>query len=562
MAKVEPDLERKGSVRERLLSYEQALAANQPPPASRLVGSRPPPFSSSSTGNIAKLRAQFDSGVAGQPTKSFAPPARSLEVRRATSGVLPGHLTPSAALAVPLLPPPPTQSVRARVGCIAKSRGDSKGTPGPFPSAEARDGEGSTPVRRLAVPSKGFAQARYAAASASPSGGLPPKATTSPQAKALPLPKAKGPPKRKLANISELRVWRAGIQELFKLLVTNAIDETSLEALSHMPKKPDGSALVRGSLLPMLIRREIDIRSCMEADISAAQPDLKHLSFEQLLSLRVPCLEFVPVADRQAGHKSFLEILDLQLHEKLTRRLLGFSDTAPGSPVTPKSARPKLEDKQGALRVLGARIVLTLGAVEAISNGWSKAASVKVAEASLPAIPASWVIALDKETYWPYDICLLDTCKPSLQLLEDAASDLVKAASGNLVAAATSTTSSADGMLYWEIAVLDPRIDNIMEEIHPLEDKLARQLTQELRTTLRSRSAARVDLGVTPSEVVASDKPAQSEPADIKGAPPVRGLVSRLANRIDSTAARSVDVVAAKRVNTAPCRSMRGVSGS
>merc|ERR1711879_1106808 len=74
--------------------------------------------------------------------------------------------------------------------------------------------------------------------------------------------------------------------------------------------------------LSRLISNQIELKSCMESDVSAAQSDIRYLTAEQLLAIRVPTMELATESHSHSARNSFLEMVDKHLFSKLARHCL------------------------------------------------------------------------------------------------------------------------------------------------------------------------------------------------------------------------------------------------
>jgi hypothetical protein len=184
-----------------------------------------------------------------------------------------------------------------------------------------------------------------------------------------------------LANVGEYRVFSAGVDRLHRNLKEKfGYDEADLMS---MPKRKNGtSLLMQASFLLRLLDGRLEIKGCMESDVSAAQMDLRHLTCEQLLEIRVRNLDFTTSSSSHIAHLNFLDVLDLHLFEKLTQKLI--RRAAPSPPV-------------GTGRVLGRKVLLTLGAIQMLEDGWgsNQLPSALGQTRALP--PHVWVLGLGGE---------------------------------------------------------------------------------------------------------------------------------------------------------------------
>lgn len=302
-----------------------------------------------------------------------------------------------------------------------------------------------------------------------------------------------------LASISEQRVLKAGVHCLREALAGDAA------SLSELPRRRDGAPLVlQGSFIRRLLGDELELKVCSQCDVSAAQPDLRHLSTEQLLTLRARTLDFSTDSDSHSAHRNFLFSLDSHLFEKLARQSLR-KPTESSQPARPDS-----------LRTLGIRMALVLGAVDVMAKGWNDN-GVAGAEDGGASLPVCWAIKLD-ESDWPgCSAAVFHSRELWLEVVHDESHDFAKVASDSQVAVVTdrSIGSGIDRRLHWEIVAFDPATDDIVAELSHKEGVERDKLSSELSSVIRQRCSSRMEaLGLTPSdEAAACPSPAPSTPA-------------------------------------------------
>merc|ERR1719195_883803 len=102
-----------------------------------------------------------------------------------------------------------------------------------------------------------------------------------------------------------------------------------------------------------LIKGQLELKSCLESDVSAAQMDVRHLNPEQLLHIRVDTLDFSTESETHSCHKNFIGMVDTQLFTKLARRFLRGTACPPDH-----------------LFKLGVKMTLILGAQQVLNDGW------------------------------------------------------------------------------------------------------------------------------------------------------------------------------------------------
>eukprot|EP00913_Durusdinium_trenchii_P009235 g8681.t1 len=97
-----------------------------------------------------------------------------------------------------------------------------------------------------------------------------------------------------------------------------------------------------------------EIKNCMESDISAAYLDLRHLTLEQLLSIKMANLDFVTASASHSAHNNFLEAVEAYLSEQLLQRALACCDHV----------------GRQLRAALGRRLLMIMGACALLREGW------------------------------------------------------------------------------------------------------------------------------------------------------------------------------------------------
>jgi len=329
-------------------------------------------------------------------------------------------------------------------------------------------------------------------------------------------------PRWHLANISEQRVLKAGLIQLQQELAKNA----EPAALLELPRRRDGSPLImQASFLRRLLSAELDLKVCMECDVSGAQLDLRHLAMEQLLAIRVRTLDFSTDSESHSAHKNFLLTVDLHLFEKLARHCLQGASAG----VIPRRSQ--------TLHALGVHVVLTLGAIEVLSSGWDSRAT---SSNSGTPIPPCWAVKLDERNWPGCSIALLHAGPLRLEVLPQECADVSKSAGGGHVAVVWdhSSGTGANRRLDWEVFALDPQSDDVLAAVAQQDDTAAEALASELSAAIKRRSITRLAaLGLPPEppagqvEATSPQRPAASAP-EVRT--PVAGRVAAAVQRIDS----------------------------
>jgi len=312
--------------------------------------------------------------------------------------------------------------------------------------------------------------------------------------------------RRKLNDIGEQRVLKAGLTRLCTLLTRGL----SSQVLSELPQRSGGGQLfMTPSFYQRLLRGETELKVLLEGDVAAAQSDLRHLRLEQLLSIRVSTLDWATESHSHSAHTNFLMSLDMHLFERLAR---DFLRTIP-------------DVKPATLHALGLRIALVAGAEEVIAQGWGQR-SVHGAADALPALPQVWALALGPE-FTPARVALFHSRELWLQLCDGELRSVQDIVAGLKVAVTTdrSTGVGKDRVLHWEIAVMDPSFEDILDEIKQQDQAFAEQkkICSELTAVLKKRMSGRAkELGlvVEPeapqrNELQESGAPEQPEPSAV-----------------------------------------------
>lgn len=283
-------------------------------------------------------------------------------------------------------------------------------------------------------------------------------------------------PLRKLYNVTEQKVLKAGVTKLHDRLALGT-------AVADVPTDTPGSRskMLGAPYLRRLLSGHVELKQSHESDVCAAQLDVRHLSPEQLLRIRSGTLDLATESQSHSARNSFLTTVDRHLFEKLAKRCL-LEEATVG------------EVKPETLHTLGVRLVIVVGAVVLLEEGWGSSFETR----ELPPLPSLWVVQL-AEDGWPEDYGwgVFDVDELRMQLLPGEQPDFAAAASGgNVVAVRDRTTGiGKDRMLSWEIAVFDPSTDDVLTELQNLDGPttpLGRSLTTELSAALAQRSTGRV----------------------------------------------------------------------
>lgn len=317
--------------------------------------------------------------------------------------------------------------------------------------------------------------------------------------------KAKAPlPKRTLANITEQRVLKAGVARFHKdFVVVEAGD------IMTLPKRGDGSSmLMQTSFFERLLSERLELKSSLESDVAAAQPDLRHLSMEQLLSIRAETLDFLTESEKHSAHNNFLNTLDHHLFEKLTFHCLQRYDGNLTSHVT----------AEGLYKV-GFRLGLMLGAVEMFRNGWDVPQGQTLEE--FPSVPSCWVMRLDDQQSEGSSFAIFNTEKLWLKVMSSVLDfgEVVPSDERLAVVLDRSSGSGQTRTLHLEVSCLDTHgpAAEVAAEIERRSRvpglRTNRNLLNDLNSAMQNRRCAR--LGFTES-AEATDKPDASTAHSVK----------------------------------------------
>eukprot|EP00929_Paragymnodinium_shiwhaense_P087134 TRINITY_DN4741_c0_g1_i1.p1 TRINITY_DN4741_c0_g1~~TRINITY_DN4741_c0_g1_i1.p1 ORF type:complete len:956 (-),score=196.51 TRINITY_DN4741_c0_g1_i1:292-3159(-) len=266
-----------------------------------------------------------------------------------------------------------------------------------------------------------------------------------------------------LAGLSEQRVFAAGITKLHDELVAKREAD-----LLCMPRRANGLPILlqsQESFFRRLLQDRLEVKSCPESDISAAHMDIKHLSAEQLLTIRLHTLDFVTFSSSHTTHSNFLDAVDVHLQEKLARKLL-------------RAKELQLPYRPSPLQGLGRRLVLVVGTAEHFAEGWGQLlATGKKDSATAPAVPKLWAVELERSCWPSLPVCaIFDSASLSCELFhadgEEKRQLLASDGGASSGVALVSDVSSGLGRsraFRWEISALDPRSEDLAAALAVLE---------------------------------------------------------------------------------------------
>jgi len=276
---------------------------------------------------------------------------------------------------------------------------------------------------------------------------------------------------------------KAGIRRLHEIMVA----ETQVN-VTTLPTRASGSALLlSASFMGRLLKGELELKVCPASDVSNAQPDLKHLSAEQLLAIRAPTLDFNSVSANFSAHHNFLSMLDSHLLEKLGRRHLRGSNAV----------------KVAGYRFAGQKLVLVTGGVQVLRDGWDN--NSPTASASRGDVPDCWAMELEHEE-WPETPAIIVHTKElwveAVHALPDELHEKMLQGAQLVVVSDASAVAGNDRVLHWDLAIL-PADRDLVSELRRVDrprqsQVMQRKLTHELSKVLEERNKQSPEKGHLP----------------------------------------------------------------
>lgn len=177
----------------------------------------------------------------------------------------------------------------------------------------------------------------------------------------------------------EQRVLKNGIRSLHDRLVDGK------DCLDIPRASGGGPKILRQSFLQGLLSNELQLQRSLAGDVSAAQSDLRHLSLEQLLAIRIRTLDFATESRSHDAHNGFLATIDKLLFELVARRFLEQEGQA-----SPKGS--------GGRHRLGYKVTLVLGAVALLTGSATDGDGDNAAVWAKPGeLPGCWALPLDED---------------------------------------------------------------------------------------------------------------------------------------------------------------------
>lgn len=214
-----------------------------------------------------------------------------------------------------------------------------------------------------------------------PPGSVRARAQTEPSYRHL-----EGASRLRLCDIAEHRVVRYGIRHLREELAPEGSE------LPALPRRPNGtSRLLQRSFFERLLSEQIELQSSLPSDVAAAQPDLKLLDLEHLLTIRDGCSDFNTDSRSYEVHQAFLEQLERRLQELLAERHLAPQEVM---------AVSKLKLPIGRMTVLAK-------GVAALLTGQAPGAEGFAAAEGPGAVPSLWLLPLSADAFPDHSALLI-----------------------------------------------------------------------------------------------------------------------------------------------------------
>ncbi|CAK9103108.1 unnamed protein product [Durusdinium trenchii] len=285
----------------------------------------------------------------------------------------------------------------------------------------------------------------------------------------------------KLANLAERRVLSAAVRSLHQdLLQSRSVN------LLELPRRPDGSSRVMQVSFLTRLLSGTEIKNCMESDISAAYLDLRHLTLEQLLSIKMANLDFVTASASHSAHNNFLEAVEAYLSEQLLQRALACCDHV----------------GRQLRAALGRRLLMIMGACALLREGWGSFQGT---------FPAYWAVELDSKVWQGASVAIFQPKQLKVQLFSQP-DEAALGASGSMVAVVKDTSSgiAPSRRLQWEVTAVDPSTCDVTAAV----TQNAALLQKELEKVL---SAKRHQTGQIPDAIREIPRPLRSRVFPLPG---------------------------------------------
>lgn len=236
--------------------------------------------------------------------------------------------------------------------------------------------------------------------------------------------------RRQIGHVTEQHVLKRGISRLHETLKPRA------DKILQLPRRPSGShLLLRASWFERLLQDVVQVQTSLPSDITAGQSDLKHLTLEQLLTIRCRTLDFATESRSHEAHNNFLATLDQQLFCRIARQL------AQGSPVA----------GDHAMNRMGLLICMVLGAITMLC------------ESDDDKVPDCWALHLDPLEWRGQQVALFNSREMTVDTLRDEEIGAAVADRDVAVIWDRSTGNGPTRMFHWEVSSVSGGADLLDE---------------------------------------------------------------------------------------------------
>mmetsp|Transcript_114330 Transcript_114330/g.207935 ORF Transcript_114330/g.207935 Transcript_114330/m.207935 type:complete len:527 (+) Transcript_114330:58-1638(+) len=291
------------------------------------------------------------------------------------------------------------------------------------------------------------------------------------------VPQAQQPLRQRITNVTKQSVLNLGVRRLHRrLVVEGKVNVTEL------PKRANGTCgLLAAAFFERLLGGQLELKNCMNSDVSAAQLDIRNLTLEQLLTIHVGALDFTTASDHHHAHMNFIWMVNMHLFEKLARQCVQVQDPAMQGWLAKLPAK--------LLHSLGMKLVLLLGAGELLAKSEEGA--------NLPCPFACWVLQLEEKEWADYKSLLFKANELQVELLKGERPDLTRFMDCGLICMAWERAAGAarPGMLDLEITTINPTDAALVAWQSPAAPALQhqRQHATDLADAIARRSAVAAD---------------------------------------------------------------------
>lgn len=259
--------------------------------------------------------------------------------------------------------------------------------------------------------------------------------------------------------------------------------------VKELPKRANGTCrLLAAAFFERLLSGQLELKNCLNSDVSAAQLDIRHLTLEQLLTIYIGAQDFTTASEHHHAHMNFLWMVNMHLFERLARQCVKDQNSRLEGELTKLPAK--------LLQSLGMKLTLLLGAGE-ILTGIEEGAD-------LPSPLAFWVLQLEDAEWGKYRYMVFSANELQVELLEGDGPDLTHFMDCGLMSMVLERTAGAVSprMLDLEITTIDPADPGSIRQYSNAASTVQRErkFTEELMDVVARRSVVAVG-EVTSDEV-------------------------------------------------------------